>query len=376
MDGYHKVGLNFIIARVQTRDKLNIHSLSYWYYDADQMNRLLFRRRGTELLHRYHKTAALGVINPMTNTEVVGEVYYFLVRSKEESRRMFTEGRAEPQLRRRRADKAGERQRLIPGAVGVAEEEEEDEEEGVGGVEEVARYYAEFIGTDYNFAFSTAVRGVFLANAPPVPDAGDEGAGPSSSVAGGAVAGGANVGVGGIGGGGGGGDLGGGGGGGGGGAASTGALLALQRASPFDIQEELGYEQLIDVPFSRALLFGALLSFYLLILFIVFGVALLHLLSSSSQKTTYWYFSLLPFLSVMTDRVICALFRTAENKAITSLKFILWALYVLFPLMMYSSTNSARYWLARDILDCLIPTIALIYTIAFFVKESSKAKLI
>ncbi|KAJ1543868.1 hypothetical protein HK096_008042 [Nowakowskiella sp. JEL0078] len=67
----------FIIARVQTWDCKQPEKAFYSYYDAFQLNKILFQTQvylGKKLIHRLH------VLNPLTNTDIIGNVQYFMVR--------------------------------------------------------------------------------------------------------------------------------------------------------------------------------------------------------------------------------------------------------------------------------------------------------
>lgn len=70
---------NFIIARVQTWDHKQPDKAYYSYYDAYQLNKILFQTQiylGKKLIHR------LRVLNPLTNTDIIGNVNYFIVKGK------------------------------------------------------------------------------------------------------------------------------------------------------------------------------------------------------------------------------------------------------------------------------------------------------
>ncbi|KAJ3129953.1 hypothetical protein HK098_007219 [Nowakowskiella sp. JEL0407] len=68
---------SFIIARVQTWDHKQPEKAFYSYYDAYQLNKILFQTQiylGKKLIHRLH------VLNPLTNTDIIGNVQYFMVK--------------------------------------------------------------------------------------------------------------------------------------------------------------------------------------------------------------------------------------------------------------------------------------------------------
>jgi len=70
---------NFIIARVQTWDHKQPDKAYYSYYNAFQLNKILFQTQiylGKKLIHR------LRVLNPLTNTDIIGNVNYFIIKGK------------------------------------------------------------------------------------------------------------------------------------------------------------------------------------------------------------------------------------------------------------------------------------------------------
>jgi hypothetical protein len=65
-----------IIARVQTWDKKQPEKAYYSYYDAYQLNKILFKTQvylNQKVIHR------LQVLNPLTNTDIIGNVLYFII---------------------------------------------------------------------------------------------------------------------------------------------------------------------------------------------------------------------------------------------------------------------------------------------------------
>ncbi|KAJ3180188.1 hypothetical protein HDU85_004191 [Gaertneriomyces sp. JEL0708] len=72
----------FIIARVQTWDVRQPGKAFYSYYNAYHLNKILFQTQvylGKKLIHRLH------VLNPLTNTDIIGDVQYFVVKAKDQS---------------------------------------------------------------------------------------------------------------------------------------------------------------------------------------------------------------------------------------------------------------------------------------------------
>ncbi|RKP04011.1 hypothetical protein CXG81DRAFT_23424 [Caulochytrium protostelioides] len=71
---------SFILARVQTWDPRQPDKAYYSYYNAYHLNKILFQTQiyiGKKLIHRLH------VLNPLTNTDIIGNVQYFMVRLHE-----------------------------------------------------------------------------------------------------------------------------------------------------------------------------------------------------------------------------------------------------------------------------------------------------
>ena len=76
---HQEAGKYFIIARVQTWDRKQPEKAYYSYYNAYHLNKILFQTQwfcGKRLIHR------LLVLNPLTNSDIVGDVQYFMVRTK------------------------------------------------------------------------------------------------------------------------------------------------------------------------------------------------------------------------------------------------------------------------------------------------------
>lgn len=68
-----------IIARVQTWDPKQPDKSFYSYYNAFLLNKILFQTQmylGKKLIHR------LQVLNPLTNTDIIGHIQYFMVQRK------------------------------------------------------------------------------------------------------------------------------------------------------------------------------------------------------------------------------------------------------------------------------------------------------
>lgn len=69
----------FILARVQTWDPKQPDKAFYSYYNSYNLNKILFQTQlymEKRLIHRLH------VLNPLTNTDIIGHVQYFKIRPK------------------------------------------------------------------------------------------------------------------------------------------------------------------------------------------------------------------------------------------------------------------------------------------------------
>jgi len=82
-----KAGKGFIIARTTYRDKEDPSKTNCSYYSAHHINKMLFRiTPDEEIVHRYLTQQYLPApINPATNTEIVGEVEYFILKPNSEA---------------------------------------------------------------------------------------------------------------------------------------------------------------------------------------------------------------------------------------------------------------------------------------------------
>ncbi|RKO88185.1 hypothetical protein BDK51DRAFT_34766 [Blyttiomyces helicus] len=68
----------FILARVQTWDHKQPDRAFYSYYNAWHLNKIMVKTQiynGKKLIHRLH------VLNPLTNTDIIGNVQYFIVKT-------------------------------------------------------------------------------------------------------------------------------------------------------------------------------------------------------------------------------------------------------------------------------------------------------
>ena len=115
-------GKKSILAVVRSRDNEHLDQFYSFFFNAYQLNKLLFKSRASrELISRHDRFHPFSVVNPLTNTLIVGEVEYFIV---------------DPYSRQ-----------------GKNEDLDQDVVE------------AQLIGTDLNYVSSESLREVFKANA-------------------------------------------------------------------------------------------------------------------------------------------------------------------------------------------------------------------
>ena len=70
---------SFILAVVRSRDPEQLSLFYPFFFDAFHLNKLMFRKKNNILIGRHDKSRPLIVTNPLTNTQIIGEVEYFLV---------------------------------------------------------------------------------------------------------------------------------------------------------------------------------------------------------------------------------------------------------------------------------------------------------
>ncbi|KAI9202797.1 uncharacterized protein BJ171DRAFT_398049, partial [Polychytrium aggregatum] len=75
IESHAKQGKSLILARVQTIDPAAPHRPVFFYYYAPSLNKVIFRKYG----RRQEYLFRLFALNPLTNTEIVGDVDYFMV---------------------------------------------------------------------------------------------------------------------------------------------------------------------------------------------------------------------------------------------------------------------------------------------------------
>ncbi|KAJ3242309.1 hypothetical protein HDU81_005061 [Chytriomyces hyalinus] len=85
----------FILARVQTWDHKQPDKAFYSYYNAYHLNKILFQTQvyfNKKLIHRLH------VLNPLTNTDIIGNVQYFMVKGHPRSNSTLLSRKANREL--------------------------------------------------------------------------------------------------------------------------------------------------------------------------------------------------------------------------------------------------------------------------------------
>mmetsp|Transcript_10189 Transcript_10189/g.16691 ORF Transcript_10189/g.16691 Transcript_10189/m.16691 type:complete len:522 (+) Transcript_10189:160-1725(+) len=479
-----RVGKSFIVAQVATRDKDLSSKLRYSYYSAWHINKLLFKHlSGTdgfpELCHRYSRRPIPPVLNPLTNSEIVGEVSYFQVilppefsdtiepsltdasdttslptltptasstsndplisprlpsaiaspqpsprsppasppyRAPVRYTRLYTPPRPSSSLRGTMVVLPP----LSPTPAILSDTEpvtsvidepppspSEDVGSGVSGavvesrdVEPTTRpvtltavkveptdisltdpttpfegsdpqcslthlnpdllasvrlkyeplaeeniFPALFIGTDYSLAFNESLRQVFALNAlePELADVTSNANGPASVD-----------------------DV------------TNMINTVLRRLNP----QIAGHNrpqrrriQRIHVPFARGSIFGSLSALYVVTCCLVTAMSISHVVNSAGSRNNDWYWLFLPFFSFTTDRLVSAMYRKQESRAIMSLKFALWTFYVLFPITCFMRSSQA-YSLARDVLDLSCPAIFLFYSVGHYMYHRQHKRLV
>ncbi|TPX62746.1 hypothetical protein SpCBS45565_g06968 [Spizellomyces sp. 'palustris'] len=116
-----KGGKSFLIARVQTWDIKQPGKAFFSYYSAFQLNKILFQTQvylGKKLIHRLH------VLNPLTNTDIIGDVQYFMLRIRRDNE----PGQTNPKTQEKEKDKKKEED--LPFIVATAAVEENKDVEG------------------------------------------------------------------------------------------------------------------------------------------------------------------------------------------------------------------------------------------------------
>jgi hypothetical protein len=129
-------GKGLIIAQVFTRDPQNPLKSMTSFYHATPLLRVIFKRERDNVKHRYSESHPLVARNPLTNSPITGEVRFYLVGHQSEealSRALFSQNN-------------------------------EEKNNNNTSRKDTIDVPAMFIGTDYNFANSRAVRSKFIEN--------------------------------------------------------------------------------------------------------------------------------------------------------------------------------------------------------------------
>jgi hypothetical protein len=365
--------------------------------------------------HRYHRTAPITVLDPMTNTEIVGEVMYYRFRRESAAAALAaalaarSAGKEDPiggggnrrssnsaQVTVRAAGGGDAAPLLLPGAIddddgggdAGGNNNAGDGNHNAGGtggtggdaadffpapkLSDIGDLHADFIGTDYSFVHSESVRDAIALSALDAADAriGDT---PAASAAATAAAiraqhhnhhfvPGAH------------GDLDG-----------TELISVLQRLAPMidaahATRTRAPGDMLIDVPYARCVVFGAVGMLYLVIAFLIFASAALHLMARGSERGTYWYFIFLIPLSFATDHLTSAIFMSLQRRDFVVGKILIGVTYVLLPLILSDggekSSSGSSYWLVRDLLDVIVAPACVVYSCGLYIFYSIDKRLL
>lgn len=297
MDNRLKAKKDLIIAAAQTRDRDGI-KVETSFYDAYPFSRLLFKRKGSEIVHRYHRTSPLVVLNPLTNQHIVGEIKYFRIR-------------------------IGEKGKWARGA------------------EEGGAICGEFIGTDFNFAYSKEFRHKFYTCALEPHDF---------------------------------------------------KLVEIGKA----LDDEKRIDMLDDgssarplnptavqnseqshVAFPKACLFGWVLGFYFLIAFLVLTRSIIQIEKQvPSDNINSWFAAFLPFFSAATDFLSASILKQREPCLRFSIKLSLWCTYFVLPSVLFGGAESSESSTVRNVLDIVCPLIFVGYSIQFFQTRNRTVRLV
>eukprot|EP00347_Sterkiella_histriomuscorum_P005984 403354518 len=77
---------NFIIAKMKTRslqskDQQSLTSSHSHFFNVHGIMKLLFKKKGTEIVGRFHSKNPIQSKNPLTNQQIIGEVEFYIVRN-------------------------------------------------------------------------------------------------------------------------------------------------------------------------------------------------------------------------------------------------------------------------------------------------------
>jgi hypothetical protein len=133
----------------------------------------------------------------------------------------------------------------------------------------------------------------------------------------------------------------------------------------------------IDVSFMMSALYGVFLCIYGLVAFAIFYEDLVIVIGTgfSTMTSDLWYWSFLPFLAFLTDRMICAMFQQVEETRSLLLKVILWLFYLLYPTLFFSEDSEA-YIISNNIMNLVCPPLFILLTIFHYHKYAKYIRLV
>eukprot|EP00002_Diphylleia_rotans_P040625 TRINITY_DN9675_c0_g1_i1.p1 TRINITY_DN9675_c0_g1~~TRINITY_DN9675_c0_g1_i1.p1 ORF type:complete len:459 (+),score=87.42 TRINITY_DN9675_c0_g1_i1:68-1444(+) len=388
-----------LIARVKTRDTENVRSFHYDYYCAHQLNKVIFRKGPSELISRYHPVQPIMAKNPLSNQDIVGEVSYYKIvpldrnakkqsfemaspilapspvptrlinddtaslRSRDMSPRMGpatlqtdvltetlqrivqTREESSPSLGRlqRKASKDSSLTFLpLPNAIDEVISRRTSRQDQCG-MSESTRV-AQFIGTDYNYLHSSALRMEFSVNS-----LNDDNELLIQSVQIGSSI---NPFA---------------------GLYENEILSFITRLRSANLQPQAGV--LYFIAYSQARLSGMILTLYLLVCLFVSILGLRSMLTNPGESGwSIWVCVLIPFLSFLNDRMTQSMFQRPESGFIVFAKMMSWCIYIFLPVSFFKKEDS-DYHYVRTSMDIIFPWIFLAYSF-FYVYLAKKGRIV
>mmetsp|Transcript_34404 Transcript_34404/g.60310 ORF Transcript_34404/g.60310 Transcript_34404/m.60310 type:complete len:341 (-) Transcript_34404:1846-2868(-) len=293
IDQHWEAGKSFIIAVAKGREAERPTVVHNFYFAAHPLNKTLFVVNNEEIISRFHKSSPLQPVNPLTNQPFIGEVEYYAVKKLAH--------------------------------------------EGV------------FIGTDYTFAYSDALRVFFQSNALSPADAELPKAEPTVP------------------------DF-----------ARMFDLVDISNLEIFSRMIDRQNEALLSrvhVPFRRAAFFGAFTVTSILVYLAALGMAGKFYVdlrldlgpSISTEEAVVW--CCLPLTSLLQDKATSALYSTVEDRGSLVAKTVSWVLYyALFSLVMAFKNYIVNSLFAIAVLG--YGFFYTLYSLCLFFAHSTRKKLI
>jgi len=312
-----------------SRDKDRVEVTSTSYYDAYAINRLLFKQTGFDVVHRYHPAQPICVLNPLTQTPIMGEVKYYMVDPLPEQ-----EGQSvEPDSNHKHNNPNNNNSNPSNNNNNNNNNASNNSNNVNPHAQNAKVYEAHFIGTDYNFAFSEALRTKFIANVfEPQEDYVVEISNllsrpPEHRV-------------------------------------DFNIDMDLIRAAfnnnnnPNNVNANVVRPN--NAAYKRVFAVGVMWTFYVLVTFAVVIKGIDHLVTDpTADSSNDWWWSFWPPIAFIVDRLTSLLFHVREHRYTMMFKFLLWVIYYLFPTITFAR-NSGGYHLSRNILDVGPPVIGML----------------